>query len=60
MIFTIYGFLGRAKRFASPIYDFGLRQSILTPYAALHTPRSGHLREGPPDARKEQNDAYKS
>jgi hypothetical protein len=51
MIFTIYGFT---------IYDFWLRQSILTPYAALHTPRSGHLREGPPDARKEQNDAYKS
>jgi len=60
MIFTIYGFLGRAKRFASPIYDFGLRQNILTPHASLHSPRRSDLWESPSDTRKEQNDGHKS
>ena len=51
VIFTIYGLT---------IYDFGLRQSVLTPHAGLHSPRRSDLGEGPPDARKEQNDCYKS
>ena len=42
------------------ICDFGLRQSVLTPHAGLHSPRRSDLGEGPPDARKEQNDGQKS
>jgi hypothetical protein len=51
MIFTIFGLT---------IYDFGLRQSVTTPHAAFHSPRRSDLGEGPPDARKEQNDGQKS
>ena len=51
MIFTIFGLT---------ISDFGLRQSVTTPHAAFHSPRRSDLGEGPPDARKEQNDGQKS